>query len=175
MIRILEVVGSILVYLFFSLRLYAIKDVSEKKTTVLTYEWLNVRYQFCLSFESVFFFFGRWCDIYRYTSVHLWEGITGRIITLREIVSHILSKQNIGRNISVIVYRETSYDLDGQEIWVRFPAEAKYFSLLRSVQTGSVPWGKAAGAWSWPFIYNAEVKNGGTIPPLSYTPSWRDA
>jgi hypothetical protein len=64
------------------------------------------------------------------------------------------------------VHTQTSYELDGQEIWVRFPLEARDFSLLSSVQTGSgvqpafcsisagrsVPWIKAAGAWSWPFI-----------------------
>jgi hypothetical protein len=32
--------------------------------------------------------------------------------------------------------------------------------------------GKAAGAWNWPLRSNAEVKNGGAIPPPPHTPSW---
>jgi hypothetical protein len=55
----------------------------------------------------------------------------------------------------------------GWTIGVWFPAGARDFCLLRSVQTGtgshpaSYPMGtggKAAGAWSWPFT-SAEVKN----------------
>jgi hypothetical protein len=37
------------------------------------------------------------------------------------------------------------------------------------VGTGvSFPGGKAAGAWSWPLPWNAEVKNGGAIPLLPH-------
>jgi hypothetical protein len=53
------------------------------------------------------------------------------------------------------------YNLDGTEIWVRFPAEARHFTLLHSFQASSLayptpytmgigesfPGGKAAGAW----------------------------
>jgi hypothetical protein len=64
------------------------------------------------------------------------------------------------------------------------------FSLLRNVQTASgahsasYPMAtedcflsdKAAGAWSWPLTSIwSRGKNGGAIPPLPHTFSWRDA
>jgi hypothetical protein len=68
---------------------------------------------------------------------------------------------------------------------VRFPAGARGFSLLDSVQadSASYPMGmggstlgnKVAGSWSWPPPFSAEVKNGRAILSLPRTPSWSGA
>jgi hypothetical protein len=48
-------------------------------------------------------------------------------------------------------------------------------SLLPKGTGDSFPGSKATGAWNLPLSSSAEVKNGGAIPPLSHTSSWRDA
>jgi hypothetical protein len=80
-----------------------------------------------------------------------------------------------------------SYGLDGRD---SIPVRGKKFSLLLSVQTGSrahpasypigtggsFPGGKAArGVKLTTPPSSAEVKNGGVVPPLPYTFSWRGA
>jgi hypothetical protein len=59
--------------------------------------------------------------------------------------------------------------------------QEKEFALLHSVRTGSGAHrasyrmgtgGKAAGAWSWPLTFSAEVKKGGAVPQFPHMSSW---
>jgi hypothetical protein len=72
---------------------------------------------------------------------------------------------------------------------VQFPAEAREFSLVHSVQAGSAAYPafyRIGPEGSFPGIKrprreadyslpSAEVKNGGAIPPLTYRLSWGGA
>jgi hypothetical protein len=82
------------------------------------------------------------------------------------------------------------YGLGGRGVGVRFPAEARDFCLLHNVQTGS---GAHPASYAMDtgdsflggkserreadlkHLYSAEVKNGGAIPSLPHTSSWRGA
>jgi hypothetical protein len=78
--------------------------------------------------------------------------------------------------------QQLGYRLDDQGFRVRFPAEARDFSILCNVQTGSgahaacytiitgtFPLGKAG----YSRTYSVEVKNGGAIISLPHTASRR--
>jgi hypothetical protein len=91
-----------------------------------------------------------------------------------------------GSRISQAIQRRAT----GWTAGVRFPREAKDFSLLRTPQTGSgahpASYSKGSGgSFLGPKRLgleanhspppNAEVKNGGAVPPLRHTSLWRRA
>jgi hypothetical protein len=80
--------------------------------------------------------------------------------------------------IIVLTLNEEPGELSCYTGWTaraRFPAVARYISLLHNVQTssGAHPVSYTMGTGS-SFI-SADVKNGGAITPLLHTSSWRGA
>jgi hypothetical protein len=119
------------------------------------------------------------------TSQHFMEPGYITILKLRTINCSLYI--HYGRSWDSEVGMATVYGLDSRGFGVRFPAEARDFSLLHSFQTisgahpasypvaGCFPGYRAPGAWGWPPPASAEVNNGGFILPFPHTPSWRGA